>query len=72
MSLPEDKCTICAQESKEDVDHLVCPNNYESWLALLDAARVRHYAPILDIAGQLGDNKIPKLSFIENAGAFLQ
>ena len=30
---------------------------------MLDAARVRQYAPILNIAGQLGDKEIPKLSY---------
>ena len=65
MSLLEDKCIICAQKSKEDNDPLLCPKNYESWLTLLDAARVRQYAPtcILNIAGQLGDKEIPKLSY---------
>ena len=56
MSLPEDKCIICAQKCKENDDHLLCPKNY-------DAARVRQYTPILDTAGQLGDNEIPKLSY---------
>ncbi len=63
MSLFEDKCIICTQKSKEDNDHLLSPKKYESWLTLLDAARVRQYAPTLDIAGQLGDKEFPKLSY---------
>lgn len=63
MSLPEDKCILCAQKSKEDDSPLLCPKNHESWLTLLDAARVRQHSAILDIAEQLGDKEVPKLSY---------
>ena len=35
------------------------PKIYESWLTLLDADKVRKHVPILDIARQLWNNKIP-------------
>ena len=49
--------------SKEDDEHLVSPQSYDSWLTLLEAAKVRNHAPNLDIAKQLEDEEIPKIFY---------
>ena len=43
---------------------------YESWKTLLDAAKVRNYAPVRDVAKDLA--KVPRTTITENAGASSQ
>ena len=54
---PKDQCIIHQRVSDED-EHLVSPQNYNSWLTLLEAAKVRNHVPILDIAKQLKDKDL--------------
>lgn len=41
--------------------HFVSPQNYESWVTLLEVAGARNHSPSLDIAKQLEDNEISKI-----------
>lgn len=54
----KNQCIIHMTASKE-----VRPQSYDSWLNLLEAAKVRNHAPILDIAKQLEDDDIPKIFY---------
>ena len=47
----------------EGIDHLVSPQSYDSWLTLLEAAKVRDHSPILEIAKQLKENEVPKIFY---------
>ena len=44
------KCTIHVNSYEEDDQILTRPLTYDSWLTLLEAAKVRNYSPVLDIA----------------------
>jgi hypothetical protein len=59
---PEDQCIIHQTVSDED-EHLVSPQSYNSWLTLLEAAKVRNHAPVLDIAKELADQEVPKIFY---------
>ena len=48
------QCVIHQTASHLDADdHLVSPQNHDSWTALLEAAKVRNHAPLLDISKHL-------------------
>ena len=55
--------------SKED-DKIFGLKDYESWKTLLDAAKVRNYAPITDVAKDFGEEEASSIT--ENAGASSQ
>lgn len=57
------QCIIHQDTSKEDDDHLVSPQDYASWETLLEAAKVRKYAPILDVAKELGEKEVPRIYY---------
>ena len=59
----KNQCLIHMTASKKDDEHLVSPQSYDSWLTLLEAAKVRNHAPILDIAKQLEDEEVPKIFY---------
>ena len=61
--LKKNQCIIHMTASKEDDEHLVSPQSYDSWFTLLEAAKVRNHAPILDIAKQLEDKEVPKIFY---------
>ena len=48
---------------KEGINHLVIPQSYDSWLTLLEAAKVRDHSPILEIAQQLKENEVRKIFY---------
>ena len=48
---------------KEGINHLVIPQSYDSWLTLLEAAKVRDHSPILEIAKQLKENEVRKIFY---------
>lgn len=65
MGEPKDKkelCIICLQKF-ENEDRSVSPQAYESWQTLLEAAKIRCHAPIIDVAKQLGTNEFPKIYY---------
>ena len=60
----KDQCIIHFKTvSNKDDDHLVSPQSYDSWLTLLEAARVRGHAPILEIAKRLEENEVPRILY---------
>lgn len=60
----KDQCIIHFKTvSNKDDDHLVSPQSYDSWLTLLEAARVRSHAPILEITKRLEDNEVPSILY---------
>lgn len=60
----KDQCIIQYKTvSNEGDDYLVSPQSYESWLTLLEAAKVRHHSPILEIAKLLEGNEVPKIFY---------
>ena len=61
MASAKNQCIIHMTASKEDDEHLVSPQSYDSWFTLLEAAKVRNHAPILDIAKQLEGKEVPKI-----------
>lgn len=57
------QCIIHQETAKEDNDRLVTPQDYQSWKTLFEAAKVRNYSPILDIAKELGEKDIPRIYY---------
>lgn len=47
---------------KED-ERLVSPKDINSWLALLEAAKVRKHQPVLDVAKTVDENHIPNVEY---------
>jgi len=41
----KEQCIIHQNTSKQDDDHLVSPQDHESWKTLFEAVKVRNYAP---------------------------
>lgn len=56
------KCIIHHNVSDDD-EHLVCPQNYNSWSTLLEAAKVRNHRPILEIAEQLKGTELQEIFY---------
>ena len=61
--LDSKRCIIHYSVCKEDDEHLISPQNYDSWISLLEAAKIRNNATILDIAANLEGNEIPKITY---------
>lgn len=60
----KDQCIIQYKTvSSEGDDFLVSPQSYDSRLTLLEAAKVRHHSPILEIAKLLEGNEVPKIFY---------
>lgn len=49
--------------SDEDSDHMVSPQNLESWKTLLKAAEIREHGPVLELAKDLPDGEIPAIQY---------
>lgn len=49
--------------SAEDCDHLVSPQTYNSYLTLLEAAKVRNHSAILDAAKLVKEGEVPKIFY---------
>ena len=60
---PKGQCVIHQTVSNEDDDSVLSPQNYDSWLTLLEAAKVQNHSSILDIAKQLQDKEIPQIFY---------
>jgi len=52
----------CAACDKEE-EHLVSPKDISSWLALLEAAKVRNHQAVLDVAKTVQENHIPNIAY---------
>ena len=59
----KEQCIIHQTVSTEDDDHLVSLQKYNSWLTLLEAAKVRNHSAILDVAKQVKEGEIPKIFY---------
>ena len=65
-------CIIHKEGSKYDPeDHLISPLNYESWVTLLEAAKVRKHDAILKIARNFKEGEVPELFYHRNVAAHL-
>ena len=53
------KLCIIHQAVSDREEHLISPQSHESWLTLLEAAKVRNHIPILEIAKTLKHKEIP-------------
>lgn len=60
---PTKKLCIIHQAVSDGDEHLVSPQSHASWLALLEAAKVRNHVPILDVAKTLQDKEVPILFY---------
>lgn len=47
----------------EGGEHLVSPESFESWLTLLEAAKVRGHTPIIETTKLLKENEIPNIFY---------
>ena len=44
-------------------DKLVTPQNYASWLTLLEPAKIRSFQPILNLAKTVNEGEIPSIAY---------
>ena len=58
-----EQCMIHHPEAKEDDQQLISPKTYDSWLTLLEAAKVRNHTPTLEIAKEVEGQEIPKIFY---------
>ena len=63
MEYSEERCIIHTETYEKDSGPLITPKDYNSWKTLLDAAQVRNYAPILEIAGRLCEREVPNICY---------
>lgn len=63
MDSTKEKCIIHIETYDNDPTTLVTPKDYDSWLVLLDAARVRNHKPILQIAESLHEQEMPNICY---------
>ncbi|XP_053122764.1 uncharacterized protein LOC128332482 [Hemicordylus capensis] len=60
---PQGECIIHHATTDDTKGHLVKLQSYESWITLLEAAKVRNHAPVLDVAKQLTEMEIPGVRY---------
>ena len=59
-----EQCIIHKDSIKIDAgDNLINPQTYESWQVMLEAAKVRNFAPILQLSETLAEKEIPQISY---------
>lgn len=57
-------CIIHNKAVKIDQDdRLISPRSYESWLTLFEAAKVRNFEPVLELAKTLNENEVPSIAY---------
>ena len=60
----EHVCIIHPKTVKTEPDSpLISPESYDSWLTLLEAAKVRNFTPVLDVAENLNECKVPLIYY---------
>ena len=57
----EHSCVIHYKAIKSD--KLVTPQNYASWLTLFEAAKIRSFQPILNLAKTGNEGEIPSIAY---------
>ena len=57
----EHSCAIHYEAIKSD--KLVTPQNYASWLTLFEAAKIRSFQPILNLAKTVNEGEIPSIAY---------
>ena len=62
-SAPANPPVLYIWEHRDVDEHLISPQSYDSWLILLEAAKVRDHTPLLNIAKQLTDKEIPNIYY---------
>ena len=62
-SATESKECVIHMTRSDDDDHLVSPQNYTSWLTLLEAAKVRNHEHIINVAEGLEGNEVPEIFY---------
>ena len=60
----EKQCIVHYKSSKDE--HLVTLQSYESWKTMLEAAKLRNFKPILDIANKLSEKETPTIYYHRN------
>ena len=50
-------------ESVNTSDKLLCLSNVESWLTILNAARIRNHEKVLELNESLPDGEFPQIKF---------
>ncbi|XP_076121490.1 uncharacterized protein LOC143102032 [Alosa pseudoharengus] len=59
----ESEVCIIHHETSKEGDEIFGLKDYESWKTLLDAAKVRNYAPITDVAKDLREEEVPRIHY---------
>ena len=57
------QCIIHYAACDKEEEHLVSPTDTSSWLALLEAAKVRNHQAVLDVAKTVDENHLPNIAY---------
>lgn len=63
MEKDKRQCVIHYAACDKEEEHLVSPKDISSWLALLEAAKVRNHQAVLDVAKTVEENHIPNIAY---------
>ena len=63
MEKDKRQCIIHYAACDKEEEHLVSPKDTSSWLALLEAAKVRNHQAVLDVAKTVDENHIPNIAY---------
>lgn len=63
MEKDKRQCIIHYAVCDKEEEHLVSPKDISSWLALLEAAKVRSHQAVLDVAKTVNENHIPNMAY---------
>lgn len=61
MIVDKEREHSCAIKSNK----LITPQNYTSWLTLFEAAKIRCFEPILNLAKTVNEGNIPSIAIVE-------
>ena len=64
-------CIIHKEGLKNDDDHLISPQSYDSWATLLEAAEIQKHEALLQIARNAQEGEVPEYSTIGNVAVHL-
>lgn len=60
---PKQACMDCFIHCSNDDSKLVNPENFKSWTTLVNAAKIRNNAPVLELAKDLPEGKVPEVYY---------
>ena len=63
MEKDKRQCIIHYAACDKEEEHLESPKDISSWLALLEAAKVRKHQSVLDVAKTIDENHIPSITY---------